>query len=216
LIQESFPKRTYQITLPIGIPGNASYAKLDGTIDRHLTELTLCQWLRFTPYNDKWGCSFCYFSDGRKLNTFFITNKLHFYRKNVADVPLMYPSNQWFHLCTTWSQRNGEHSVALNGKAVLSKSGLDVDTVVEPFGQVTLGEEQIPVDGRLEHHNSFFGHISEVYLWDHVLTIEDIEKVYNCDYEEEANVISWNLATWSLYKNAKVSFVDIPCGRQKK
>jgi len=139
-------------------------------------------------------------------------NAWDFWRKTlIKHNNFAIPLNEWFHVCTTWSQSKGKYLMTYNGNILKSETGLAIDSIVPPFGIVTLGESQKIGNNIRGHSEPLYSHISEVHLWDYALTAKEVRRVYNCSYKD-GNVISWNLNTWILNRNAKVSSVDIPCG----
>uniref|UniRef100_T1JDF2 Pentraxin family member n=1 Tax=Strigamia maritima TaxID=126957 RepID=T1JDF2_STRMM len=211
-------KKTYQITFPAddALP----YAKLLGTIDRHLTDFTLCHWSRINSNNFK-GATFSYAvptNDNGILVMLDQQNQtissVQFYQNNnkTEVITIGVEKSKWIHTCIVWSSVEGSWNLYINGKIQQTGKGLSPDATVLPNGVLILGQDQDLIEQHFDKTQAHKGQMSEVNLWDHPLTPNDINKVYNCEYKEEGNVISWNLVTWSLYNGARVSLVTLPCG----
>ena len=54
-----------------------------------------------------------------------------------------------------------------------------------------LGQEQDEVEGGFQEEQSFVGNLSEVNVWDHVISAHNISRMSEACTPEEGNVISW-------------------------
>jgi len=121
-------------------------------------------------------------------------NAWDFWRKTlIKHCNFAFPLNEWFHVCTTWSQSKGKYLMTYNGNRVKSETGLANDSIVPPFGIVTLGEGQMLGNKIRGHYDPLYSHISEVHLWDYALTAK-----------EENDILAQILATFHPPNNLTI------------
>ncbi|XP_018430996.1 PREDICTED: uncharacterized protein LOC108803671 [Nanorana parkeri] len=94
----------------------------------------------------------------------------------------------WRHTCVTWDSSTGEVQLWVNGKlypggAAMKGSSIAAET------SIVLGQAQYSFGGTFGASQSLVGEISDVHMWDDVLTPEDIQKVVSGDLH--GNVINW-------------------------
>ncbi|KAM5129392.1 C-reactive protein-like [Mantella aurantiaca] len=108
---------------------------------------------------------------------------------------------QWKHTCVTWDSTTGVVQLWVNGKLYprrVSKKGVTIG----PEISIVLGQEQDSFGGGFQLSQSFSGEISDVHMWDDVLTPEDIRKVMSGDHE--GNLINCNSLTYEIRGNVLV------------
>ncbi|XP_069505729.1 serum amyloid P-component-like [Ambystoma mexicanum] len=94
------------------------------------------------------------------------------------------------HICGTWDSSSGVTQLWLNGKPLarkVMKRGAAIQTPLK----VILGQEQDSFGGSFDKSQSFVGEISDVHVWDHVLSPADIQQVFLNNKHLNGNVISW-------------------------
>ncbi|XP_053330377.1 C-reactive protein-like [Spea bombifrons] len=96
---------------------------------------------------------------------------------------------EWKHTCVSWDSGTGVIELWVNGKLYPRKVSNKGFTIPVPYS-IILGQEQDSFGGGFDAKQSFVGEISDVHMWDYVLTPEDIRKVLS--NEKSGNVISWN------------------------
>ncbi|CAI9597502.1 unnamed protein product [Staurois parvus] len=92
------------------------------------------------------------------------------------------------HICVTWDSDTGEVQLWVDEKlypeGVSSKgSSIAAET------SIVLGQDQDSFGGGFDAKQSLVGEISDVHMWDYVLTQEDIQKVLSGDLH--GNIINW-------------------------
>ncbi|NXI34290.1 AGRD2 protein, partial [Galbula dea] len=111
-------------------------------------------------------------------------------------LPVFRADGQWHHFCVTWQQGNGTWAIYADGKRRASASGL---CAVEPsapqaiYGQGTfiIGQDQDSLGGTFKEKESFSGNITDLHIWQKVLSMEQIEKVRSCWVVEQDLVFEW-------------------------
>ncbi|KAG8445814.1 hypothetical protein GDO86_010558, partial [Hymenochirus boettgeri] len=83
----------------------------------------------------------------------------------------------WTHTCVSWDSATGVVQLWVNGKLYprrIVKKGFSINERTS----IILGQEQDSFGGGFDTNQSFVGEISDVNLWDYVLSPEDISKVF--------------------------------------
>ncbi|XP_074924862.1 C-reactive protein-like [Chelonoidis abingdonii] len=94
------------------------------------------------------------------------------------------------HMCVTWESQSGLIAFWVNGKRSL-RQVLRPGHRIQPEGTVILGQDPDSFLGSFEKAQSFVGEISNLYMWDHVLSPSVIERVY-LDYSfPKGNIFDW-------------------------
>ncbi|NXW58619.1 AGRD2 protein, partial [Eurystomus gularis] len=112
-------------------------------------------------------------------------------------LPVFRADGQWHHFCVTWQQENGTWAIYADGKRRASASGLCAVGQSAPkpiYGQGTfiIGQDQDSLGGTFREKESFSGNITDLHIWQKVLSAEQIEKVRSCWVVEQDLVFGWN------------------------
>lgn len=93
------------------------------------------------------------------------------------------------HICTSWESSSGIAEFWINGKPLVKK-GLRQGYSVEPHPKIVLGQEQDSYGGSFDKSQSFVGEIGDLYLWDSVLSSDEIQLVYQGS-PLNPNILDW-------------------------
>ncbi|NXJ65355.1 AGRD2 protein, partial [Rostratula benghalensis] len=112
-------------------------------------------------------------------------------------LPVFRADGQWHHFCVTWQQENGTWAIYADGKRRASASGLCAAGPSAPqaiYGQGTfiIGQDQDSLGGTFKEKESFSGNITDLHVWQEVLSAEQIEKVRSCWVVEQDLVFGWS------------------------
>ncbi|NXT00611.1 AGRD2 protein, partial [Jacana jacana] len=112
-------------------------------------------------------------------------------------LPVFRADGQWHHFCVTWQQENGTWAIYADGKRRASASGLCAVGPSNPqaiYGQGTfiIGQDQDSLGGTFREKESFSGNITDLHIWQKVLSAEQIEKVRSCWVVEQDLVFGWS------------------------
>ncbi|NWI71971.1 AGRD2 protein, partial [Todus mexicanus] len=112
-------------------------------------------------------------------------------------LPVFRADGQWHHFCVTWQQENGTWAIYADGKRRASASGLCAVGPSAPqaiYGQGTfiIGQDQDSLGGSFKEKESFSGNITDLHVWQRVLSAEQIEKVRSCRVVEQDLVFGWS------------------------
>ncbi|NWH27053.1 AGRD2 protein, partial [Grus americana] len=112
-------------------------------------------------------------------------------------LPMFRADGQWHHFCVTWQQENGTWAIYADGKRRASASGLCAVGPSAPqaiYGQGTfiIGQDQDSLGGTFREKESFSGNITDLHIWQRVLSAEQIEKIRSCWVVEQDLVFGWS------------------------
>ncbi|NXG33415.1 AGRD2 protein, partial [Dromaius novaehollandiae] len=112
-------------------------------------------------------------------------------------LPVFRADGHWHHFCVTWQQENGTWAIYADGKRRASASGLCAVGLSAPqaiYGQGTfiIGQDQDSLGGTFREKESFSGNITDLHIWQKVLSMEQIERVRSCHVVEQELVFGWS------------------------
>lgn len=116
-----------------------------------------------------------------------------------VNLPHAVKAHDWTNYCVTWSSQTGGADLWINGRVGEQrylKSGYSVSL----SGVFILGRDQDGFLGIL-NSNAFVGKMTDVNVWDYILSTGDIRDQMSCDGNStvEGNVLSWGTTRLSLY-----------------
>nr|XP_061789743.1 C-reactive protein-like [Nerophis lumbriciformis] len=103
---------------------------------------------------------------------------------------LSFPPNSWHSMCSTWESVNGIAQLWVDGKPTVRRfihSGNPISG--KPI--TILGQEQDTYGGGFDATQSFVGMISQLHMWDYVISPSEIHR-----YEENVNFTPGNVFNW--------------------
>ncbi|XP_051244632.1 pentraxin fusion protein-like [Dicentrarchus labrax] len=109
------------------------------------------------------------------------------------------------HLCFTWDSSSGAAAVFVDGRKSLTKVYRKGHTI-RSGGKVILGQDPDAYFGDFEAKQSFVGEISDVNMWDTVLSDSTIRDMFNGKKVERGNVFDWE--STELEINGEVEVVN--------
>ncbi|TNN32130.1 Jeltraxin [Liparis tanakae] len=100
-----------------------------------------------------------------------------------------YKRNQWQSICATWDSASGLAQLWLDGKPSIMRyiggSKIDNPTTI-------LGQDQDTVGGGFQKKQSFVGMMSDVHMWNYVLSPCEMEDYMKDQHSTPGNLIDWN------------------------
>ncbi|KAI8520909.1 Oncoprotein-induced transcript 3 protein [Branchiostoma belcheri] len=176
------------------------YARMETTLSGDLTSFTLCVHMRsnMASSNQISLVSYAVSQHNNEL-LLFVNGGFQLYIQSdirMADPPVW--DGEWHTVCTTWRSRDGAWQFYVDGDLTASGSGFRVGGRVRRGGTWILGQDQDRVGGGFEASQSFIGELSEVNLWDRVLSSAEIAA--DCSYH--GNVIDWETTNIRVFGEA--------------
>ncbi|XP_005162934.1 C-reactive protein 2 isoform X1 [Danio rerio] len=108
------------------------------------------------------------------------------------------------HLCVTWESATGLTAFWVDGQRSLHqvyRKGYSI----RPGGTVLLGQDPDSYVGSFNAAQSFVGEITDLQMWDYVLSGTQIKAVYyNQDNRVKGNVFDWNTIKYDVTGNVLV------------
>ncbi|KFZ48439.1 putative G-protein coupled receptor 144, partial [Podiceps cristatus] len=202
------PKRRRDHVVPVLVFGDKTdtkYVKLLSEFPA-LPAVTACAHLQWDTRTQEIATIFSYavpaFINEFQLRGFvdeegFVRFALIVHEHHSPYLPMFRADGQWHHFCVTWQQENGTWAIYADGKRRASASGLcAVGTSTPPaiYGQGTfiIGQDQDSLGGTFREKESFSGNITDLHIWQKVLSAEQIEKVRSCWVVEQDLVFGWS------------------------
>ncbi|KAL7393894.1 hypothetical protein ABVT39_017447 [Epinephelus coioides] len=102
-----------------------------------------------------------------------------------------YKPNMWHSVCTTWDSTSGLTQMWFDGQPTIRKF-VSSGTSIRGSTIIILGQEQDSHGGGFDLKQSFVGMMSDVHMWDYVLSSCEIRK-----YMDELNFTPGNVVNWS-------------------
>uniref|UniRef100_T1IGV2 Pentraxin (PTX) domain-containing protein n=1 Tax=Strigamia maritima TaxID=126957 RepID=T1IGV2_STRMM len=210
---EPVKEESYQLIFPL--EATAPHANLVAMIPRPLSEMSLCYWARLhRDIEDECGVIFSYSVDAILNDTAAAMcsggRGVRFHRhQEVFDILFSLVPYTWVHVCTTWSAITSKWQVYINDQ-IYRTGYINSGFAIQPGGVVTIGAVQ---DDAGEGYESevLKGQVTELNLWDYVLSSKDVSRLANCTFPHEGNVIAWSEAMWEMYNGARFAPVRLPC-----
>lgn len=115
----------------------------------------------------------------------FVNNKTVFTGVKAID-------GQWHHVAVTWESSGGTwHSYKDGVKVKSSTEAFQQGEIIKGGGVLILGQEQDELGGGFNTEENFIGDVSQMQIFDNVLSATDIYNLaYSCDHVK-GNVASW-------------------------
>ncbi|XP_049926157.1 pentraxin fusion protein-like [Epinephelus moara] len=111
---------------------------------------------------------------------------------------------QQTHLCATWDSSSGAATLFMDGRKSLTKI-YKKGHAIRPGGKVIIGQDPDNYLGDFDIKQSFVGEISDVNMWDSVLSESTIKDMYSGKRVPRGNVFDWE--TTQLKVNGQVDIV---------
>lgn len=176
------------------VASNSANVVLKDTPKQPLTSLTLC-----LTYDTDLTRTYSLFSWASKKNDnefLLYKPKPNQYRLyiggdsvifSVPETQSMRPGGE--RICVSWESATGIVEFWLDG-IPLPRKGLKKGYSISPEASILLGQEQDSFGGSFDVNQSFVGEISDVYMWDRVLTPNEVGQIRN-DHIASNPLINW-------------------------
>ncbi|XP_034029553.1 uncharacterized protein LOC117513484 [Thalassophryne amazonica] len=177
----SFPKQT-----------NTAYVKLM-TDKSEFTALTLCHrsftdirrdHALFSMSTSTFANDYLIFWDNQNSEM-----EIHVREKKAEFLLPEYKPNMWHSICTTWDSSTGLVQMWFNGRPFTKK--YTTKTAISGSPITILGQEQDSHGGGFNAQQCFIGLITDVHMWDHVISECDFQQYLNEQSFHPGNIFSW-------------------------
>nr|NP_001089632.1 uncharacterized protein LOC734692 precursor [Xenopus laevis]AAH99327.1 MGC116521 protein [Xenopus laevis] len=103
----------------------------------------------------------------------------------------------WKHTCVSWESESGVVQLWINGK-LYPRTVMKKTSLIDIEASIILGQEQDSYGGKFDIQQCFVGEITNVHMWDYVLTQEEIQKVLAGKKDMNGNIINWRSLQYEI------------------
>ncbi|XP_076009819.1 female protein-like [Genypterus blacodes] len=115
--------------------------------------------------------------------------EVHLNNVNSEFKGLDYKPNMWHSICTTWDSTSGLVQMWFDGLPTMKKYGGTAVISGRPI--VVIGQEQDSHGGGFDSKQCFTGMMSDIHMWDHVLSGCEIMRFVNEENFTPGNALNW-------------------------
>uniref|UniRef100_A0A3Q3LE17 Chromobox homolog 6b n=1 Tax=Mastacembelus armatus TaxID=205130 RepID=A0A3Q3LE17_9TELE len=209
----SFPEG-YRLSFPTRT--NYMYAVVTHSIPK-LRAFTLCLWLRAAEGGIGTPLSYAV---PEQPNELVLLQGLHtpaelLINDKVAQLPLNLSRGSWQHICVSWSQKGGAWQAYQGGKLRGEGHALAAGHHIRPGGVLVLGQEQDSLGGGFDSSQALVGELSQVGLWDRVLSSNQVASLARCGRVIQGSVAPWTENGVEVYGGATKDPGE-PCSKHSR
>ncbi|TSK18011.1 Peroxiredoxin-1 [Bagarius yarrelli] len=102
----------------------------------------------------------------------------------------------WNSVCATWDGNSGLAQLWVNG-IPSSRKGLRAGSTLNGVPKIILGQEQDSYGGKFDATQSYVGMLTDVHMWDSVLSPDQIAYYTYSGPFQPGNVLNWNALEYS-------------------
>ncbi|XP_033898560.2 carbonic anhydrase 6-like isoform X2 [Acipenser ruthenus] len=127
-----------------------------------------------------------------------------------VNFPLNHRSQEVLHYCITWASHSGGAELWVNG-VVGEEKHVRRGYVLQSGGTFILGKDQDGILG-ISESDSFVGHMSDVNIWDYILSSSEIRELMKCsNVRSKGNVVGWGIHRVDVFGGVRLER-DTRCG----
>ncbi|XP_052500473.1 sushi, von Willebrand factor type A, EGF and pentraxin domain-containing protein 1 [Budorcas taxicolor] len=204
--------------LDFEVSGIYGYVMLDGVLPS-LHAVTCTFWMKSSD-DINYGTPISYALENGSDNTFLLTdyNGWVLYvngKEKITDCPSVNDGN-WHHIAITWTSTGGAWKVYIDGKLSDGGMGLSIGSPIPGTfggGALVIGQEQDEKGEGFNPAESFVGSISQLNLWDYVLSPQQVNSLATSCPEElsKGNVLAWPDFLSGIVGRVKINPKSIFC-----
>ncbi|KAM3921641.1 carbonic anhydrase 6 [Leptodactylus fuscus] len=161
-----------------------------------LTQFTLCMWVRTKHEGNQKVFSYSTANTEHELVLSIGSGIYLWIGGQSVDFNLHHRSEEWVHYCVRWESSSGRSELwvsGLHGKEKILQKGY----VLKPGGVTLLAKDRFNLLGLFD--NSFIGKLSNLNLWGHLLSAQEISALSKCQVTElKGDLISWGTTSMTV------------------
>uniref|UniRef100_A0A8D2J9S9 Pentraxin family member n=1 Tax=Varanus komodoensis TaxID=61221 RepID=A0A8D2J9S9_VARKO len=180
---------------------NTSHVVLKATSRERLTSFTVC--LRSYTDMTRAHTLFSYATETSDNEIVVFKSKPSEYSLYVGgqDVLFLFPERltskpSWEHICMSWDSDTGLVEFRLDGQP-LPRNGLMKGHAVSAEAFIVLGQDQDSFGGSFDINQSFVGELTDVYMWDRVLSGDEMCHVWSKQVPSNP-IINWRALNYEI------------------
>nr|XP_020043202.1 serum amyloid P-component-like [Castor canadensis] len=177
---------------------SSDHVSLIPQLEKPLQSFTLC----FRAYSDlsRAYSLFSYSTMGNDNEILIYKERVGAYSLHIGQTKVTFKAIENFpspvHICTSWESSSGIAEFWLDGRPLV-KRGLKQEYSVKTHPKIVLGQEQDSYGGNFDVSQSFVGEIGDLYMWDSVLSPQEILLVYQGS-TFNPNVLNWRALNYEV------------------
>ena len=113
-------------------------------------------------------------------------------------------NGDWYHLCLTWENTQGLYKLYKDGALATQGKGIATGFTIKPGGTAVVGQDQDTVGGGFKADDAFVGEVTQLNLWDRVLSESEIVAQYRKCRILHGSVIEWTVFRGRVHGNVRV------------
>uniref|UniRef100_UPI00398F395E adhesion G protein-coupled receptor D2 n=1 Tax=Pristiophorus japonicus TaxID=55135 RepID=UPI00398F395E len=114
-------------------------------------------------------------------------------------------NGKWHHVCVSWSRHGGGWAIAADGSVIASGDHLYISDAIGAGGVFIIGQEQDTVGGSFKKDESFIGNITQLHIWDRVLSASEIHALAeDCLVIPLGLFLQWNFSAFEIESTVQV------------
>ncbi|XP_026669674.1 sushi, von Willebrand factor type A, EGF and pentraxin domain-containing protein 1-like [Ceratina calcarata] len=172
--------------------GTTDYVSIKGP-STNLSEISTCLWLQAKDtfnYGTVLSYATRYYD-----NAFTLTNYNGFViylnsQKVVTDIKVN--DSHWHFVCFTWEVKNGSWEIFVDGILRDNGTHLAKGSPLQGNGTFVIGQEQDRIGGGFSESESFVGKLTLLDVWNSVLTVTDVNQLFNSCEKYYGDIIAWS------------------------
>ncbi|XP_061461773.1 C-reactive protein-like [Rhineura floridana] len=164
------------------VSSNTAAVFLNASLQRPLTDVTVC--LGIYTLLDRGHSLFSYVTKMKDNELLLFKPKANQYSLYVGGTSVTFsiPEKQtsrpkWEHICMSWESSTGLVELWLDGQP-FPRMGMKKGYSISPEASIVLGQEQDSFRGGFDIKQSFIGELMDVYMWDRVLSPDEVDLVH--------------------------------------
>ncbi|XP_068228395.1 mediator of DNA damage checkpoint protein 1-like [Palaemon carinicauda] len=129
-------------------------------------------------------------------------------------LPFEFLENQWYHIAFTWSSKDHQVGVYINGELTGTLTNvLSGQNVLEGGGLTILGQTLLPDLTDFDPTSQFIGEISDINLWGQRLGPDAVKALNQCRTDISVSpVLNWQELSMRFYSDVTTHENNILCG----
>ncbi|XP_019126810.2 C-reactive protein-like [Larimichthys crocea] len=120
---------------------------------------------------------------------------------------LPHDTDDWNSVCWTWESQHGLTTLWVNGKRSARKILRD-KAIITGAPSIVLGQDQDTYGGGFDQNQSFVGDLTDVHLWDSVISPCQIRFFMEGSAFNPGNLVNWNDLQYSITGSVHVENSD--------
>ncbi|XP_022794504.1 sushi, von Willebrand factor type A, EGF and pentraxin domain-containing protein 1-like [Stylophora pistillata] len=183
------------------------HTKKENAISSILSEFTVCFFVKMNDTNTNGEQCLYSYAEASSISGNGISVWLNYPKSRIGisvnkasgtDTGVGISDTMWHHICVTWKSSKGAWQLYMDGQLRSNKTGLNKNHKVPAGGTVVIGQDQDSAGGGFELSESFGpGEVTEVNLWNRVLSASDIAEQYANCHITKVGLMHW----WEQFKD---------------